>query len=123
MHRNSPRKCLLRCVIFVLLLDRNLNLAYPEGVLDSYKYLPSGVAWLASMTTKYFMLGAEEGAYTSLFAAASSAVGEKRDEYRATYLVPYDKITIPSPLARDPELGQALWKTTEQILHDVYKIQ
>lgn len=93
-----------------------------EGVLGTYDRLPLGLGWIATKTTKWVLLGAEEGAYTSLFAAASKTVGEKRQEYRATYLVPFGKITTPSSLARDAELGQALWKTTEQILQDIYQM-
>ncbi|KAF7794773.1 hypothetical protein EIP86_005911 [Pleurotus ostreatoroseus] len=95
---------------------------YSEGVLGTYKHLPLGLGWVATKTTKWVLLGAEEGAYTSLFAAASKTVSEKRQEYRATYLVPFGKITTPSSLARDAELGQALWKTTDQILQDNYQM-
>ncbi|KAI0360523.1 NAD-P-binding protein [Trametes cingulata] len=58
-----------------------------------------------------------EGAYASVFAAASPRVKEERDKYKGAYLVPPGKIeTPPAPQAENKELAEELWATTEAVL-------
>jgi hypothetical protein len=54
-----------------------------------------------------------KGALSSLFAVASE-VFDGNDS--GCYIVPYAKISEPSPLAKDPELAKNLWKYTENEL-------
>ncbi|OCH93974.1 NAD-P-binding protein [Obba rivulosa] len=62
---------------------------------------------------------ASEGAYTSVFAAASPAVRAEPEKYKGAYLVPVAQVGQPSADARDPALAAELWATTEKVLADL----
>ncbi|KAI0336796.1 NAD-P-binding protein [Cubamyces sp. BRFM 1775] len=65
----------------------------------------------------WFFVSPSEGAYTSVFAAASPVVKAERDRYKGAWLEPPGKlVTPPTPHAEDKELAEELWKTTETIL-------
>lgn len=56
----------------------------------------------------------DEGCRPALFAAASDDV--VAEKIQGQYIVPDRKVTEPSNQARDVELGERLWRVTEQIL-------
>ncbi|KAI9720229.1 MAG: hypothetical protein M1812_003047 [Candelaria pacifica] len=58
----------------------------------------------------------DEGCRPALFAAASDDIIE--DKVNGQYIVPDRKITSPSSRAQDVELGEQLWKLSEQILQE-----
>ncbi|CDO73677.1 hypothetical protein BN946_scf185015.g5 [Trametes cinnabarina] len=62
-------------------------------------------------------LSPTEGAYTSVFAAASPVVRAERDRYKGAYLEPPGKLAIPpAPQAESKKLAEELWNTTEAIV-------
>lgn len=64
-----------------------------------------------------FLLAASDGAYASVFAAASPIVKAEREKYKGAYLDPPGKIVpAPAPEAESKELAEELWATTETIL-------
>jgi hypothetical protein len=65
---------------------------------------------------KWFFKNPDEGAYTSIIAAASPDVRKRPDAYKGTYLEPVGKIYKLGKTARNPQLGPELWKTTEDFL-------
>ena len=67
-----------------------------------------------------YLLHPSEGAYASVFAAASPEVKANREKYMGAYLVPPGRIaTPPERRAESVELAQELWDTTELILQNV----
>ena len=67
-----------------------------------------------------YLLHPSEGAYASVFAAASPEVKANREKYMGAYLVPPGRIaTPPERRAESAELAQELWDTTELILQKV----
>ena len=66
---------------------------------------------------KLAFLKPEQGAYCSVFAAASPAVKAERDKYKGAFLWPPGKIG-PAPPAEDEQRVQDLWDSTEVILKE-----
>ncbi|MCJ1318346.1 hypothetical protein MMC15_003674 [Xylographa vitiligo] len=56
----------------------------------------------------------DEGCRPALFAAAAEDI--VTDKIQGQYIVPDRKVTEPSNQAKDEELGEQLWKITEEIL-------
>ncbi|KAI0827091.1 NAD-P-binding protein [Trametes gibbosa] len=88
-----------------------------EGVMrDPSTQIPIFGHLMKLILSKVFVSPAE-GAYTSVFAAASPLVKMEKDRYKGVYLDPPGKIvTPPNPLAENKELAGGLWATTEAIL-------
>ncbi|KAL2040012.1 hypothetical protein N7G274_007415 [Stereocaulon virgatum] len=57
-----------------------------------------------------------EGCRPALFAATSEDI--VRDKIQGQYIVPDRKVTEPSKQARDDDLGENLWRLSEQILQE-----
>ncbi|KAG8907650.1 hypothetical protein FRB99_003112 [Tulasnella sp. 403] len=57
----------------------------------------------------------EEGAYTSVFAAASPVVKANREKFQGAYLRPFDRISEPSKYARNKDLAEGLWRCSEEL--------
>jgi hypothetical protein len=60
----------------------------------------------------------DQGARTSLFAAASPVVRADPEAYRGAYIVPYGKVEKLNIHARNPQLAEDLWKVSEIALAD-----
>lgn len=63
----------------------------------------------------------EVGAYNSVFAAAGKRVRDNKAIYQGAYLEsqPTGKIAKPSQAALNEELGERLWKTTNEFLTQI----
>ncbi|KAI0343575.1 NAD(P)-binding protein [Trametopsis cervina] len=101
----------------VTCISLNPGGVHTDTAVDKLRTLPLG-GLLVRLTGLISYLP-EQGAYTALFAAASPAARA----YRGLYLVPFGKPATPSSAARDPLLADTLWKTTVQILGDVYGLR
>ena len=72
---------------------------------------------LIKTVLRWIFVSPTEGAYASVFAAASPVVKAERDRYKGAWLEPPGKlVTPPTSHAEDKELAEELWKTTETIL-------
>ena len=60
----------------------------------------------------------DQGAYNSCFAAASPLVRKSADKYKGAYLMPVGKIVEPAANAKDVEMQNSLWETTENYLKE-----
>lgn len=58
----------------------------------------------------------EQGAYTSLFAAADPVVWREKSKYGGAYLVPYGVIAEVSEDAKNADLAKELWATSEKVI-------
>ncbi|EMD40352.1 hypothetical protein CERSUDRAFT_102762 [Gelatoporia subvermispora B] len=87
-----------------------------EGNVRTLMRLPMGRAWV--WAASQFFLTSAEGAYTSIFAAASPMVKERPEEYKGKYMVPFGRIETPSIYAQSDALAEDLWQTTEQVIAD-----
>ena len=79
---------------------------------------PKLMKWIFS----FFLVPPEEGAYNSLFAAASKKIREEPEKYRAgVYLMekPPGTIALPSAAAQNDQLAEDLIQTTEKFLKDI----
>ncbi|KAG1723176.1 NAD(P)-binding protein [Suillus paluster] len=65
-----------------------------------------------------FFVQQDEGAYNSVFAAASEEVAKNREKYKGVYLTPVGKIAEPTKTAKDEELAKELWDTVEKFLQE-----
>ena len=64
-------------------------------------------------------LSPSEGAYTSVFAAASPTVKTERDKYKGAFLMPPGKLVeSPLPELDNPELAEEAWNTVETLLKE-----
>lgn len=87
-----------------------------DGAQVYVKTLPLSSLWCALL--RIFTIPAENGAYTSLFAAASPAVRVEPEKYKGAYLVP-GKIGKPSANAQNPQLAKDLWESSEKALAEI----
>ena len=58
------------------------------------------------------------GAYTSVFAAASSDIVQNPDEFKGAYLVPVGNVRKPTVAGSSEELANELWAAIETFLAD-----
>ena len=69
-------------------------------------------------------LRSEQGAYSTVFCAASPAVREERERYQGVYVAPDARFggaisAPPTSLAESVDLAEELWTTTEKIVADM----
>ncbi|KZO91912.1 NAD-P-binding protein [Calocera viscosa TUFC12733] len=70
---------------------------------------------------KPFILTPLQGAITPLFAATAPVVKAEATKWKASYLVPYGKVEVPSANARDAEVASNLWALSEKTVGEVLK--
>lgn len=76
--------------------------------------LPLKNLWLSILHA--FTVSAEQGADTSVFAAASPLVRANPENYKGMYLVPVGKVQAPCKDAMNPQHAKDLWETSEKQL-------
>lgn len=71
--------------------------------------------WLV-LAGRLLAMPVSKSGHTTLFAATSPRVRERRDEYKGQYLVPFGKVVRPGVKdAYDLERARELWEATEKI--------
>ena len=66
------------------------------------------LVWLSGI----FGLSPERGGYTTVYAATT----ENKDGLRGKYVIPFNRVSEPSPLAKDQAgLGKDLWRCSEEL--------
>ncbi|KAI8986748.1 NAD-P-binding protein [Trametes punicea] len=90
---------------------------YTEGVLkDPFARMPI-LGALFRFYVRHFFDSPSDGAYSTVFAAASPVVKAEREKYKGAFLGPRSQIvTPPLPQAESKDLAKELWETTEAIL-------
>ncbi|KAI0777279.1 NAD-P-binding protein, partial [Trametes elegans] len=91
---------------------------FTEGVqADPTLSLPI-IKPITTIILRQLFLSPSEGAYNSLFAAASPIVKAEKEKYKGAYLRPPAGTIVspPAPQAESKELAEELWNTTEAIL-------
>jgi len=73
----------------------------------------------SSILGNLFFVSWKKGAFTPVFAAASTEVYSNKTLYQGAYLVPVAQIFQPSKSALDPKLATELYETTELALRDL----
>jgi len=76
--------------------------------------MPLSGIWIRIL--RLFTLPPDQGAWTSLFAAASPAVRSNVEIYKGAYVVPYSKPVEPNANAGNPQLAKDLWESSEAAL-------
>lgn len=94
---------------------------HPGGVNTFSDKLPSSIKSLGSIFLKTFLKTPDEGAFTSVIAAASADIKSKPEKYKGAYLEPNGVIATPSKSATNAEWASELWETTENILAEARK--
>ena len=62
----------------------------------------------------------DQGAYNSVFAAASPVVRKRTEIYKGAYIEgDYGKVVASSKNAQDAEIAAELWKTTESFVESI----
>jgi hypothetical protein len=68
----------------------------------------------------FFCKTCDQGAYNSVFAAASPIIRKSPELYKASYISgDYGKLKKPSKNAQDPEIASGLWDLTESFLKSI----
>ncbi|KII91218.1 hypothetical protein PLICRDRAFT_37935, partial [Plicaturopsis crispa FD-325 SS-3] len=65
------------------------------------------------------LVSPDEGAYTSVIAAASPDVRAQPDVYKGAFLMPIGRVNAPPVAARSDVLAAELWTSTESVLKDI----
>ena len=89
---------------------------HPGSVNTFADRLPPPIRPVGTLIMRWFFAHPDEGAYTSVVAAASPDVRKRPDAYKGAYLEPVGKIFALGKVVRNPELGPELWTTTETFL-------
>ncbi|KAF9057057.1 hypothetical protein BJ165DRAFT_1418204 [Panaeolus papilionaceus] len=108
-----------------ILFTSALQKRVPENIICIAVH-PGIVKSNFAKNTKFFAIGqflasiigitADQGSYTSCFAAAAPVVRQNPDKYKGKYMIPYGVISQPSANARRTDLEEQLWETTENYL-------
>ncbi|KAJ7134692.1 NAD-P-binding protein [Mycena epipterygia] len=94
-----------------------LVMSVHPGTVNTYAhYLP--FSRLFDFLFSKFMTPADDGAATSLFAAASPLVRADPQKYRGQFILPVGTVT-DSTATRDTEMAQKLWSNTESFLESL----
>ncbi|KAJ7612418.1 NAD(P)-binding protein [Mycena rosella] len=94
-----------------------LVMALHPGAVNTYaRFFP--LSRLFNLLFSAFLDSPDEGASTSLFAAASPLVRADPDKYRGQYLMPVGTLTS-SASTRDAEMAVRLWSNTESFLQSL----
>ncbi|KDR81778.1 hypothetical protein GALMADRAFT_239970 [Galerina marginata CBS 339.88] len=96
---------------------------HPGPVLtDGSKGFLASVPFIGRLTSvigPWFFAPWRKGAFTSVFAAASTEVRSNRDLYKGAYLTPVAQLSEPSKSALNEKLATELYDTTEQVLKEL----
>ncbi|KAG8997604.1 hypothetical protein FRB94_003311 [Tulasnella sp. JGI-2019a] len=108
--------------------DENVNAIsislHPGGVDTDFAQKMPASSWLGYVLFHLTRLSGQlltpaQGAYTTLFAATSPGV-QDRKKYGGAYLVPYGGIAEPTAAAKDPVAARDLWVTSESLVAAMY---
>ncbi|KAG1870817.1 hypothetical protein F4604DRAFT_1770716 [Suillus subluteus] len=93
-------------------------IALHPGVVNTFSDKPprSNFKFIIEPIVSLFLLHPDQGAYTSVFAAASKEVVEQRQKYKGAYLTPVGKLTEPTKVAKDEGLAKELLNTVDKFL-------
>ncbi|KAG2095900.1 NAD(P)-binding protein [Suillus discolor] len=124
------RYCLskLMNILYASELQRHLTavgspitvIAIHPGSVDTIRHQQplSHIQLILKSIVSLFILQPDQGAYTSVFAAASEDVAKQREKYKGMYLTPVGKITQLTKVARDEGLAKELWDTVDKFLEE-----
>ncbi|KAG2095897.1 uncharacterized protein F5147DRAFT_840085 [Suillus discolor] len=95
-------------------------IAIHPGTVDTIRPKPavSYLQFILKPIVPLFFVRPDQGAYTSVFAAASEDVAKQREKYKGMYLRPVGKITKPTKVATDEGLAKELWDTVDKFLEE-----
>lgn len=90
------------------------GLVYTEGnirTLSKQAVIGPIILWIM----RHLGLEAREGAFTSVFAAASPDVKVHPEKYKGAYLIPFNRVSEGSKWSRDEGLRKDLWRCSEEL--------
>ncbi|KAG1724482.1 NAD(P)-binding protein [Suillus lakei] len=93
-------------------------IALHPGLVNTFSDKSSLPNFIIKPIVFLFFLHPDQGAYNSVFAAASEEVAKQREKYKGVYLMPVGKITEPTKIAKDEGLAKELWDTVEKFLEE-----
>ncbi|KAG1853330.1 hypothetical protein C8R48DRAFT_675973 [Suillus tomentosus] len=124
---NFARYCMskLMNILYASELQRHLTavgspitvIAIHPGGVDTFSH-KSNFKFIVKPLVSLFFVRQDQGAYTSVFAAASEEVAKQREKYKGMYLTPTGKLTEPTKVARDEGLAKELWDTVDRFLEE-----
>lgn len=85
-----------------------------DGAQHFFKTMPLRTVWIRIL--RLFTVTPDQGARTSLFAAASPTVRANPGAHKGAYVVPYGKVEQPNANARNSQLAKDLWESSEVAL-------
>ncbi|KAI0711117.1 NAD-P-binding protein [Cerioporus squamosus] len=92
---------------------------YTEGVAKDPNLQMPIVGPLVKFLLRKTFATPSEGAYASVFAAASPAVKAEREKYKGAFLTPPGKLSEPpAPEIESTELAEEVWNTVETLLKE-----
>ena len=90
------------------------------GVVNTFADRLPRFRFIAKILMRIFFKTWDQGAYNSVFSAASPLVREHPEIYQGAYIEgDYGKVATPSKNARDIEIAAELWETTESFLESI----
>ena len=95
-------------------------LSLHPGLVDTFTDRLPRFRSIAKILMSVFFKTWDQGAYNSVFAAASPVVREHPEIYKGVYIEgDYGKVVAPSKDAQDAEIAAELWKTTESFVESI----
>ncbi|KAG8742222.1 hypothetical protein FRC12_015420 [Ceratobasidium sp. 428] len=101
--------------ISIITISLNPGAVGTDGAMFVISRIPVAGRF-ANILIGTFFATPDQGALTSMFAATNPVVRAEPEKYKGKYLMPVDKVTAPSKLAQDEELGKRLWDLSEKIV-------
>ncbi|KAG9037537.1 hypothetical protein FRB95_005119 [Tulasnella sp. JGI-2019a] len=96
-----------------------LSMAVDPGIVDTptNRKVVASQRWFGWLFLPYINIRSmpvAKGAYTTLFAAASPVVKDRKKEFAGAYLKPLGVIATPKKETLDPVIARDLWETSER---------
>ncbi|KAG9018409.1 hypothetical protein FRB93_000112 [Tulasnella sp. JGI-2019a] len=96
-----------------------LSMAVDPGIVDTptNRKVVASQRWFGWLLLPYINIRSmpvAKGAYTTLFAAASPVVKDRKKEFAGAYLKPLGVIATPKKETLDPVIARDLWETSER---------
>ncbi|RDX54677.1 NAD-P-binding protein [Lentinus brumalis] len=92
---------------------------YSEGLSKDPNLQMPVIGTVAKFLIKQTFATPTEGAYCSVFAAASPTVKAEREKYKGAFLMPPGKLSEPpAPEVESTELAEEAWNTAETLLKE-----
>ena len=91
---------------------------HPGGVKSRGEDSMKLFAWFMRPIVRTILVEADEGSFTSLFAATGKEVRQNEETYKGKYMEPVGKVLNPHPIVDDDTQSRTMWELTLKAVNE-----